>query len=225
MDIRKVALASAAIIALATPAAAAMPGWYLGAAVGYDHLEPVSVNAPGFGSFNAGFKDAPIYVGDVGYKFDDSGLRLELELGFEEHDVHSFGGTFTGGESTSSALLNAAYDFDIGDGWSFDVGSGAGIADVNAYVRDPCCGTPDHVATGATVAFQWQAIGGFSYALASDVDVFADYHFRSAEVNHNFADPWWSSSASEHVDELQEHAGLLGIRWYLNWAPPAASAP
>ena len=65
-----------------------------------------------------------IYTGSVGYKWD-SGMRVELEVGYDDHDASklrafgfagSIGHPFlTGGTSTTSALVNFVYDWDLGN--------------------------------------------------------------------------------------------------------------
>ena len=88
MKLRSIALAGAAVLALSTPALASVPGWYLGLGVGYDQL--TSVNAtlqtspPIAGTIS--YSGNAIYTGSAGYKWD-SGVRLELELGYDSHDA------------------------------------------------------------------------------------------------------------------------------------------
>src|SRR5258708_4509058 len=144
MKLRPMALAGTAILALSTPALAQNPGWYLGLGVGYDQLESVqsrtNTNPPS--NVSTSYLGDAIYLGSAGYKWD-SGIRLELELGFDAHDASksvASGSTFTkpalsGGTSTSSALLNFIYDWDFGNRWGLSLGGGVCAADVNHYER------------------------------------------------------------------------------------------
>src|SRR5438445_10484386 len=140
MKIRTVALAGVAVFALSTPALAEDPGWYLGVAAGYDHPEKVMMHQTPLGPpnfFFANYLDGGIYLGSGGYKFA-SGLRVEVELGFDQHDLKKFsavGGSFagTGGASTSSGLLNLVYDYDLGPGWGVSLGGGLGAGQEDEY--------------------------------------------------------------------------------------------
>jgi len=145
MKLRSMALAGAATLALSTPALAQNPGWYLGLGVGYDQLETVqsrtNTNPPT--SVATSYSGDAIYLGSAGYKWD-SGIRLELELGFDSHDASkaiSAGSpaitkpALSGGTSTGSALLNFIYDWDFGNRWGLSLGGGVGAADVNHYER------------------------------------------------------------------------------------------
>ena len=42
-------------------------------------------------------------------------------------------------------------------------------------------------AHGSHVEFQWQGIAGIAYSLSDDMDLFADYRYRSAEVDHDYS--------------------------------------
>src|SRR5689334_17376535 len=91
MKIRTVALAGVAIAALASPAFADDPGWYLGVAAGYSNQEPVLLlqfsPPPGEPTFaHADYKPNWIALASGGYKFE-SGIRIEAEFGFDEHDL------------------------------------------------------------------------------------------------------------------------------------------
>src|SRR5579859_2868918 len=98
-------------------------------------------------NIHVGYQDNAIGIVNGVYKFE-SGMRVELELGFDQHDVSAvrvddnggFGpfpaGRFGrplvhGGEDTTSFLVNFAYDFALGDGWGLSVGGGVGGASVN----------------------------------------------------------------------------------------------
>jgi OOP family OmpA-OmpF porin len=230
MKLRTIALSGVAAVALGSPALAQDPGWYLGIGVGYDHLEPVSGRTNNGFTGRAGYTDNVIFLGSAGYKFD-SGLRAEVELSYDDHNASVVrSGTLTlphsvvsGGESTSSALLNVLYDWQLGENWGVSLGGGVGGADVNEYLR--VFGTPGAV-SGAHTAFEWQAIGSIYWALSDNVDLTFDYRFRSAEINQSYRSSVCCGITSVHVGQSQEHVGLMGLRWFLGAeAPPPPPPP
>src|SRR5437868_6407487 len=90
MKIRTIALAGVAAAALCSPALASEPGWYLSLGAGFDSLQPVHMQFPpppvgGF-NFNTDYSPSALVIGGAGYKFD-SGMRVELELGYTQHDA------------------------------------------------------------------------------------------------------------------------------------------
>ena len=98
MKLRSIALAGAAVFALSTPALAADPRvgtWAL--AVGYDQLTSVKgqcgVRHPFSGEMS--YSGNAIYMGSAGYKWD-SGVRLGLELGYDNHDASKLHLCWTG---------------------------------------------------------------------------------------------------------------------------------
>jgi outer membrane protein OmpA-like peptidoglycan-associated protein len=221
MNIRAMALIGGALLALASPARADEPGWYLGLGGGYDHLNQIHIhnNATG-GNFWVPQNDKAILLGSFGYKFD-AGVRAELELGYDWHSSSHVATVTSGGESNAAALVNLVYDWKLGDYWALSLGGGAGVSDTNAYWR--CGGTK--CLGGTTTALAWQGIAGLSYALADDVDLFADYRYRSTLANHNFVS-FSGGPHTDHVGELNEHVALLGLRWYLTQpSPPPPPAP
>jgi OOP family OmpA-OmpF porin len=234
MRLRTVALAGATTLALTSPSFADDPGWYLGLAGGYDHLNNQKLvfpsGPPPFDTVK--FSDNAIFLGSVGYKLDD-GWRFELELAFDKHRASqincSSGCPFkpvNSGSSDSSALFNAAYDLNLGDYWGLTLGAGVGVGDVNEYIHNGTVAF--HVASGAHTGLEWQGIAGLRYALADDVDLFTDYRYRSTLVNgHYFNTTFGPNSVKLH--ENNEHVALVGIRWY-PWAyrqapPPPQEAP
>src|ERR1041385_3019758 len=189
MKVRSIALAGAAVLALGTPALADNPGWYLGFGAGYDQLQRVharTVTAPSI-DLTANYSGDAIYLASAGYKWE-SGIRTELELGFDSHDATkaSAGEIFvtkpdlTGGTSTSTALLNVIYDWNITDRWGVSLGGGIGVGDVNHYER---VGGASAVG-GSRVGFEWQGIAGLDFSLAHGLALVADYRFSQSDVGN-----------------------------------------
>jgi outer membrane protein OmpA-like peptidoglycan-associated protein len=236
MKFRSALLAGAALFALGTPAMAQNAGWYLGLAGGYDELELVHGFAnlgPLKGNGVAGYDGGAIVLGTAGYKWD-WGLRTELELGWDQHDATAAVAfnppvvfvkpAIGGGAETMSALVNFIYDYDLGNGWGVSLGGGVGVGSVNEYL---------HVGgfkavQGANANLEWQGIAGVNYAIDDNVELFADYRYRSVELDDNYAAPVGGPGARVRVFANHEQVGLLGIRWYMNEeeaAPPPPLPP
>ena len=148
MKLRSIALASVAVIALSTPAVAGgPPGWYLGLGAGYDSLTTVAGHDATPVAVKQSYSGDALYLATIGYNWGswgdwDNQIRMEAEIGFDQHDASKsvFFGTFTppvvsGGTSTGSALFNVAWDFGLGGNWGATFGGGAGIAIVLTLQR------------------------------------------------------------------------------------------
>ena len=183
MKLRTIALAGVAAVALSsTSAFADTTGWYLGLGVGYDHLNPTHMTSTFPFSINVDSQASVIVVGSVGYKFD-SGLRLEDEIGYDTHDVSKTSG-LTGSQDIKSDLINLIYDMPLSDQWSLSLGGGVGAGNVGEHLKE--IAVPGFAFTrGSHVEFEWQAIAGLNYQLSDDLQLFADYRFRSAEADHD----------------------------------------
>src|SRR6478609_2565417 len=89
MKLRLLAMATVAAAALSTPAMAG-DGWYLGLGGGWDNqpgIRGTSVPAPAL--FNQKTNSSDNFIGAIaiGYKWADTGWRLENELAFTQHDL------------------------------------------------------------------------------------------------------------------------------------------
>ena len=101
MKLRVLAMATVAAAALSTPAMAG-DGWYLGLGGGWDNqpgIRGTSVPAPTL--FNQKTNSSDNFIGAVaiGYKWADTGWRLENELAFTQHDLSTATAT---GSSTAT---------------------------------------------------------------------------------------------------------------------------
>ena len=141
MKLRLIALASASLIALVTPAAAG-DGWYLGLGAGWSKMDELKYQRaiPG-GKFK--FDNAARFDAAAGFKWA-SGLRLELEDGYASYKVSSAttpAGALiaraTGHISVGTLMPVVAYDIPITPQFAFTVGAGAGAGRVLAAYSDP----------------------------------------------------------------------------------------
>ncbi len=78
---------------------------------------------------------------------------------------------------TDTWMLNAYYDFDIGNRFTPYVGLGLGLSESELVFN------PSDVAllTDEDRVFAWQLMGGVSYALRDTLSVYGNYRYRSAD--------------------------------------------
>jgi len=224
MKLRLLAMATVAAVALSTPALAG-DGWYLGLGGGWDNqpgIRGTSVSAPAIFNQKTNSNDSFIGAIAIGYKWADTGWRLENELAFTQHDLSiagspGFAAGATGGNQITSDMINLLYDFPLSDTWKFTVGGGLGIGGARGALR--VNGTSFDIFRGANSAFQWQAIAGLSVTVAPDVDLFGEYRYRENETDHNFASSY-TNITPIHVSAIQENVAMVGLRWFLTPPPP-----
>lgn len=78
---------------------------------------------------------------------------------------------------TDTWMLNAYYDFDLGNGFTPYVGLGLGLSD-GELVFNP---SGVAVLSDEDRVFAWQAMGGVSYALSETFTVYGNYRYRTAD--------------------------------------------
>ena len=228
MKLRSIALTGVALAALSAAPAMAndTQGWYLGLGVGYDHMDPIhATGAPPLAAkSNLGQGDSGMVAGSFGYKWT-SGLRMEFEVGYSSHDQHHdtppFVGTLSGTNNLKSALVNFIYDWNLGDRLSLSTGAGFGAGALDMSIRDSLF--PGlKVIHGQHTEFMWQGILGLNYEIAPQTELFLDYRYRSAEIDHGYASDF-TVLDPVHIAQAQEHVAMLGIRWYLDETPPPSA--
>ena len=216
MKLRMLAMATVAAAALSTPALAG-EGWYLGLGGGWSGQEAQtfrSVPLPATGSLTFPASDNAIGMLSVGYAWGN-GWRLENEIALTSHDVKRAG--FNGGGQITSTLINLTYDIPLGDTWKFTLGGGVGLG--NYRTRIGVNGTTFDYAKGSNTAFQWQGIAGLAFSVSPDVDLFAEYRYRSNETNHNFGSSYLTISPV-NLDRVSENVAIFGLRWFMTPPPP-----
>ena len=207
MKLRNIMLAGAAAVALTGIAAADTPdGVYLGLAGGGNWVEDDFF----FGKFdmNTGY-----YVGGtVGYKFDFN-LRTEFELSYRSNDYDFFGGK--SGEVTSLAtMVNALYDFDIGEGMALSLGGGLGLARIGSEDNFNFVDSRDFV-------FAYQGIAEFEAMVDDNVGVFIGYNYFVADnVDVDFA-----SGNGGFGTDYTAHTAKIGVKYHFYEAPVVAPEP
>ena len=229
MKLRSIALAGVAALALTAPAMASdATGWYLGLGAGWDtmmvtHTDWSGPALPGHKTFP--YHDDVLGTAAIGYKFDDIGLRTELELGYEQRALIRgpvFGFGDAGGMQIGSAMADFIYDVPIGWwGLTWSIGGGIGVGNLHNRIN---LTSGDDYMRGVETGFMWQGITGISMPIADNIDLFADYRYRTMGGGSNFVSDIPGVN-TVHLKAPEENVALLGVRWYFNSPEPEAPPP
>lgn len=226
MNTRSILLAGAAFLALSGPASAGT-GLYLGLGAGWDNQNNIGVIqlTPPLGTGQVQTNDGVIFAGTLGYKLPYFPIRLEFESGYDWHSVNNFttgGASYAAGGhvNIASELVNAIYDFPVAPGWNIYGGGGVGAGHV--YFAPYVSGTGDQIAHVDHWGFMWQAIGGVSFEVAPDADIFVDYRYRDAEASHVITYTPTFGPVGAH--DITENVVMAGVRFYM-FPTEVAEAP
>jgi opacity protein-like surface antigen len=214
----RIAVLAGLIFAFATAPALAGDGFYVGLGAGWDGQGNISLNelrAP-FSDGQISTNDGAIIAGTLGFKFPVIPIRLEFESGYDFHSVNSFtgvagaSGAVSGHSNIASELFNAIYDLPVGPGWNLYAGAGIGTGHVYFAPTLSASGFP--LANVDHWALMWQVIGGASYEIAPDVDLFVDYRYRDAHAR----DIIYSPAVGPVLSGITtENVVMAGVRFYL----------
>ncbi|MBV9572106.1 MAG: OmpA family protein [Alphaproteobacteria bacterium] len=231
MKLRTIVLAGIAAAAIAGPAAASdATGWYLGLGAGWDTL----------GSFHVKFQnggptdrltssDTGLFLGTVGYRLP-LGLRLEMEIGWDRHDVSGADVLLTparvdGRISNLTGMVNAIYDWHLTPQWDLSLGMGAGIDRIDLNTNAGGFAYADGRETG----YGYQGLVGVSYSITDNVDLSLDWRYRSFSVDKNFGTAFGAgvpfTRFGAHLNDNNEQAVMFGVRWYPASEPPPPPPP
>src|SRR5688572_4511161 len=177
MSLRKIALASAALLVCGGPAFAGQ-GFYLGLAAGSTVESNTKWKFPDFPgtSGRIDVDRSVLFSGSAGFKIPD-GLRFEFDASHVNFDIEtiSVNGTVYSaeGDIAQTILLgNLIYDLPITNRWAVALGAGIGGGWAAPEVS---------VAAGPTglskteAGFAWQLIAGLVYSITPQLDIQVDY--------------------------------------------------
>jgi opacity protein-like surface antigen len=189
-------------------------GWYLGLGAGWASLGNIKFNDDlgNTGSFNT--NDGVIAVGALGYKLPTMPIRIEFEGGYDWHglssiEVNGVSASATGHANLGHALVNGVYDIPIAPRWAISLGAGAGAA----FTDFSGSTTGGLTVSRNKTDFMWQGIGGLTYNVSPDVDLFVDYRYRDAMTSGSFTT---AGGDIVHVHNTSENVVLAGLRWYMH---------
>jgi opacity protein-like surface antigen len=194
------------------PTAEYIPGaWYLGLGAGWDEMSNINFNDNLGNSGDLKTNDNALVIGSIGYRFPASPFRVELEGGYDWHklnqlDYNGVSVAASGHANLGSALVNGIYDFRFAPRWALSIGAGVGAGHTDFSATTPV------VIGSRKTDFMWQGIGGLSYSVSPNTDLFVDYRYRDAISSGNVTGP---SGNVFHVHDVTENVVLAGLRWYV----------
>ncbi|MGD0190909.1 MAG: outer membrane beta-barrel protein [Rhizomicrobium sp.] len=195
----------------APPPPAYVPGgWYVGLGAGWDGQNHINFNDSIGNTGNLQTSDGAIVIGSFGYRLPQLPLRFELEGGYTWHKINGLeadGTQFSasGNANLGHVLANAIYDIPIAPRWSISLGAGAGMGFADYTATAPFTGSLNKS------GFMWQGIGGITYAIAPNVDLFTDYRYRDAMTETSVD----VGGDLVHLHAIKDNVVLAGVRWYL----------
>ena len=195
---KKLLLAAAAVVAVATPAAARDNSGYFGIEVGALFPQDRAVRVDGVNEFRIDYKMG--VDGDLIAGYDWGLIRGEAELGYKrgEHDEYTDGASVNADGRTSiySAMGNLLLDFGNEESANFYVGAGAGIAWSTLSLEED--GDPDRFSAKDT-NLAWQFIAGVRVPVWTHFDLGAKYrYFNGGRISDEFEGDRVSSKFTSH---------------------------
>jgi OmpA-OmpF porin, OOP family len=205
----RIALAAGVALSACAVSAQAGEGWYVGLGAGWEKANRFEYSGLG-SSGDAQSEGSWVATGALGYKFGP--WRIEVE-GDGSHA--KFEDPYSGGTIWTGASVNAYYDIPLSERLSAYIGGGAGAAGINREAYGPL----SSAGRFATWAFQYQGIGGVTYAATPNFDFYVEYRYRGVATHH--AELLSPTIGPVSADSITANAVMAGIRWY----PWSASAP
>jgi OmpA-OmpF porin, OOP family len=201
---------------LATTPVQAADGLYLGLGAGVNFAEDSDVTGTGVNA-TADYDTGYSIIGAIGHSYRNK-MRGEFELGYQDLDVGSVSGSSAGSGDVDvfSFMINGFYDFKNKSKWTPYVGVGIGGANVSA---DGVSNVSGSVLDDSDLVFAYQAMGGLTYQVNSNLGLFADYrYFGTSDADLTLAN-------NTDVDaDFASHRIMFGMRWHFG-APKPAPAP
>jgi OmpA-OmpF porin, OOP family len=227
MKLRSIVLLSIAALTLSVPATASdSVGWYVGLGVGRDMMESfdakvttpygVTENGPLTTTYKVHPSDTALFTGSFGYRFRNR-LRVEDEVGFDQHVLKFDSNLFTGHGTVVSDFVNVLYDYRLGSRWDVFVGAGVGAASLDFKASY----NGASFWSNSAIRPAGQAIVGFTYSLSDRTDIGLDYRYRA--FIGDMTSPC-GSGCSIKTGNMSEQVAMFNLRFYL-WPEPPPSPP
>ena len=165
------------------PAAAWAPApWYVALRGGAAFADDTSFGVLGT-DVNTSYDTGPFVAGAVGYQFNNTGLRVEGELGYLENsvDTHDVGGVAfanddaTGDTSAFFGLASVYYDLPFNSPIRPFVGGGIGAADVS--FENHGTSATGTVLDDSNTAFAWHLTAGVNYDISPNMALEVGYRY------------------------------------------------
>ena len=175
----------------------------------------------------------PVFSASIGYGLGN-GLRAEIQGDFRQNKLSHVGFYAAGGEEQQyGGFVNVLYDFDLSFlgalGLSPYVGVGAGYeqAKMNNARFSGGGASPFYArSTGTGGDFAVQGIAGLAYNIdyVPGLAVTAEYRYMTTPSVVDFSGQYFAPKFEHGIrirtDGLSNNAGLVGLRYAFNTAPP-----
>lgn len=235
MRLKTLLLAATAFVSVpAIASAEPMDSWYLDLGVGANWLDVdgsvTTVTGGSSTDFEGDFETGWVVLGDIGYQWDN--VRLALEIGYRDNDLDTvtspiFPGTFPadGNATQFSQILNVIFDIPLSDSVELSIGGGLGGVAVDMQVTVDTGGSTV-VLDGDDYGFAYQALAGLSVDVGTQTELFAEYRYMAAEVDleGTFNDTGVPFEDLTAELDLENHSGLIGIRYFFEEAAAPVEA-
>ena len=245
MQMRNLLLAATVLAAPAAAFAQPVDGLYVGGGLGYNYLQEQKIKSltiPGVASVPGGsskFRSDGGFVGlaSVGYGFGN-GFRVEIEGSYRTTRQNLRRGGTTSGhaeDQTYGGFLNGFFDFDVGSPYIFPylgVGVGYQQSDKRGFrFSDSATGLSSSFNDNSQGGLAAQGIAGAAFPIpgAPGLSVTAEYRFMAVVDELDYKGKLFGTGGpgipiSAKLDHQYNHAGLLGVRYAFNAAPPPPPA-
>jgi OOP family OmpA-OmpF porin len=240
MNSKATLLAGAAFLALtATAHASALRGSYASIEAGASWLEKErfyqqttdTTSGSALHEYLASFDHGWAVFGSVGYGFE-SGIRVELELGYRKNEVTQITGTGSpwtpdGEMGEFTVMANALYDIDLTEDLSISLGGGVGADRAHFKVSCLCI-------NASSWQLAYQGIAGINYRIGEQTQLFLNYRYLNVDApDFSWSDggPPVTTHTVGFLGNLNKHAVTLGLRFALapvdlpDLPPPPPPAP
>lgn len=225
---KKILLASAAVVVLSPLSAQAEDNYYVSGAIGYSFAQDFNGAPSGPGPIGAGINvdfDSDIaYTAAIGYSLDLEGPldpRFELEYSYREQDIDQLNingndtannGPSGGDFEVQTFLVNAIVDYDLGNGFKPYVGVGVGVADVEANGNYLNGGGVQFNLRDSDTVFAAQGIAGASYEVTQNIEFFGDARYL-ATSEAEFERVNALGASTDHDGDFNAFSINTGIRY------------
>jgi OOP family OmpA-OmpF porin len=222
MNMRNMLLAATVLMVPLAAHAQPVTGPYVSLGAGYSYTQDWDTASGQKGDLSG--RGGPVMEASVGYGLGN-GIRVEVEGNyFQQHDrLHAAGASGGAFAQSYGGLVNALYDFDLGNGMVYPyLGAGVGYEETTLNPFN-VVSTFGHVVTttshsGQDGGFAAQGIAGLAFPIASvpGLSVTAEYRFLTVLSDQTYGGIKFGNQYN--------HQGLIGIRYAFGAPAPAPMA-
>jgi opacity protein-like surface antigen/outer membrane protein OmpA-like peptidoglycan-associated protein len=230
------AVALTALMSVPSLAQADDEGWYVRGNIGYGLMNDADFTGDLLGDVE-GEGNAAISLG-AGYEFGNN-WRLELDVAQIWNDLGAIGQipSTSADLRTTSAMLNAIYDFPGFGNWEPYLGAGIGVVNGNLSasahdfangiipVNTPACSQPTCEFDDADGGIGWQVLAGLGYKITDNLTWDTQYRYQSfGDFGFDGVTIPTSGTAialGSQLEGVDTHSLMTGLRYRFGASTPA----